>query len=321
MNNQYASQELRKDNYDQKIKEFTIAAATHFNEQVSRDLANIGLASPTPSVRSVSSRASKLSEAGERLHNTKMAAAKAALMEKQTELKRKRSVEIEIKRLEMEMNQKQFELKQQLELAKLEADRDISKAKEKAELAELEAKFAEAEFSQLLLNGDLSLSRALNPVELTPEITPVTSSLMVLAVSMQASTFPATPRRVYTFPAAHERAHTDSSLITRVNTFPTIDTLTSRDSTLPPNATRGYGSPTLPAPFLQYQTVTSQPDSFPSWSLTLMASTHVYTRPIVSVRVSTFSSTDAIPVKPTRFPLATSRIFISRQTCHVFRGI
>ena len=85
---------------------------------------------------SVSSRASKLSEAGERLHNTKMAAAKAALMEKQTELKRKRSVEIEIKRLEMEMNQKQFELKQQLELAKLEADRDISKAKEKAECGE-----------------------------------------------------------------------------------------------------------------------------------------------------------------------------------------
>ena len=317
MNNQYSSQELRKDNYDQKNKEFTIAAATHFKEQVSRDLANIGLASLTPSVRSVSSRTSKLSEAGERLHNTKMAAAKAALMEKQTELKRKRSVEIEIKRLEMKMNQKQFKLKQQLELAKLEADRDISKAEEKAELA----KFAEAKFSQLFLHGDLSPSRALNPVELTPEITPVTSSLVVLAVSMQASTFPATPRRVYTFPAAHERAHTDSSLITQVNTFPTIDTLTSRDSTLPPNATRGYRSPTLPAPFFQYQTVTSQPDSFPSWSLPFMASTHVYTRPIVSVRVSTFSSTDAIPVKPTRFPLATSRIFISRQTCHVFRGI
>lgn len=46
-------------------------------------------------------------------------------------------MEIEIKRLEMEMNQKQFELKQQLELAKLEADRDIYKAKEKTELAEL----------------------------------------------------------------------------------------------------------------------------------------------------------------------------------------
>ena len=79
---------------------------------------------PTPSVHSVSSRASKLSDAGERLHSTKMAAAKAALKGKQTELKRKRSAEIEIKRLEMEMNQKQFELKQQLELAKLKADRD-----------------------------------------------------------------------------------------------------------------------------------------------------------------------------------------------------
>ena len=203
VNNQYAFQELRKHNYDQKIKEFTIAAATHFNEQVSRDLGNIGLASPAPSVHSVSSRPSKVSEAGERIHNTKMAAAKAALMEKQTELKSKRSVEIEIKRLEMEMNQKQFELKQQLELARLEADRDISYAKEKAELAELEAKFAEAEFLQLLLNGNLSPRRTFNSVELTPGITPVNSSLVVPSVSTQASTFPATPRRVYTFPAAH----------------------------------------------------------------------------------------------------------------------
>ena len=315
VNNQYASQELRKDSYDQKIKEFTIAAATHLNEQVSRDLANIGLASPTLSVRSVSSCASKLSEAGERLHNTKMAAAKAALMEKQTELKRKRSVEIEIKRLEMEMNQKQFELKQQLELAKLEVDRDISKAKEKAELAELEAKFAEAEFSQLLLNGDLSPSRALNSVELTPEFTRVTSSHVAPAVSTQASMFPATPRRVFTFPAGHERTHADPSLTTRVNTFPTIgtrghanSTLASGDNTLSPIGTRGYGSPTLPAQFLPSQTVTSQPDSVPSWSLPFVASTHVYTRPIVSVRVPTSSSTDAISVTPTRSPLATSRV-------------
>ena len=212
-------------------------------------------------------------------------------------------MEIEIKRLEMEMNQKQFELKQQLELAKLEADRDISKAKEKAELVELEAKFAEAEFSQVLLNGDLSPRRALNPVELTPEITPVTSSLVVPAVSTQTSTFPATPRRVYTFPAAHERTHADPSLTTRVNKFPTIDTrghanstLTSRDNTLPPIAIRGYGSPTLPAPFLPSQTVTSQHHSFSSWSLPFVASTHVYTRPIVSVRVPTSSSTNAIPV-------------------------
>ena len=149
VNDQSASQEVRKYHYDQKNKEFTIAADTHFNEQVSRDPGNIGLASPASSVRAVSSRASKLSEAGERLHRTKMAAAKVALMEKPTEQKRKRSLEIEIKHLEMEMNQKQFELKQQLKLAKLEADRDISQGREKAELAEVEAKLAAAEFSQL----------------------------------------------------------------------------------------------------------------------------------------------------------------------------
>ena len=75
VNSQYASQELRKDNYDQKIKELTITVATHLNAQVSRDVANIGLAMPA---LSVSSKASKLSEAGERLHNTEMTAAKAS---------------------------------------------------------------------------------------------------------------------------------------------------------------------------------------------------------------------------------------------------
>ena len=172
----------------------------------------------------------------------------------------------------------------------------------------------------------LSPSRDLNPVELTPEITPVTLSLVVPAVSTQASTFSATPRRVYTFPSAHDRTHADTSFTTRVNTFPSMDTrghanstLTSRDNTLPPIATHGYGSPTLPAPFLPSQTVTSQHHSFSSWSLPFVASTHVYTRPIVSVRVPTSSSTDAIPVTPARFHLATSCVFISRQTCHVFR--
>ena len=115
---------------------------------------------------------------------------------------------------------------------KLEADRDISKEKEKAELAELEAKLAEAEFSQLLLNGDLSPSRAFNPVELTPEITRVTLSHVVPAVSTQVSTFPAPPRRLYTFPTAHERTYAEPSLTTRVNTFPTIETPGHANSTL-----------------------------------------------------------------------------------------
>lgn len=129
---------------------------------------------------------------------------------------------------------------------------------------------------------------------------------MVPAVSTQASTPPVTPRRVYTFPAAHERAYGDPSLPTRVNTFPTVDTrghanstLTTRDNTLLPIAC------TL-LPFLPSQTVTSQPDNFPSSSLPFVDSTHVYTRPIGSMRVPTSSSTDVIPVTLTRFPLATS---------------
>ena len=56
-------------------------------------------------------------------------------------------------------------------------------------MAELEAKLTEAEFSNLLLKGDLSPSRALNALELTPEITSVTSSFMVPAVSHRPPRF------------------------------------------------------------------------------------------------------------------------------------
>ena len=54
VNDQYAPQELRKHHFDQRIREFTIAAATHFNGQVSRDLSNTGLASPaSPEITTV----------------------------------------------------------------------------------------------------------------------------------------------------------------------------------------------------------------------------------------------------------------------------
>jgi len=40
---QYVTQEGRKLQYDLKIEEYTVAAATHFKEQVSKDFANFGL--------------------------------------------------------------------------------------------------------------------------------------------------------------------------------------------------------------------------------------------------------------------------------------
>ena len=97
---QYVTQETRKLQYDLKIEEYTVVAATRFNEQVSQDFAHFGMVLPTRSLRSASGRASsRLSEASARLRNTRTAVAKAALAAKQTE--QKRSIEIEVKRLEM----------------------------------------------------------------------------------------------------------------------------------------------------------------------------------------------------------------------------
>ena len=111
LDTQYVTQETRTLQCDLKIEEYTVAAATHFNEQVSQDFANFGMVSPTTSLRSASSRvSSRLSEASARLRDTRSAAAKASLAAKQTEQKRKRSIEIEVKRLEMEMSQKQLEV-------------------------------------------------------------------------------------------------------------------------------------------------------------------------------------------------------------------
>ena len=89
--------ETRNFQYDLQIEQYAAAAATHFNEQVSHDLANFGMVSTTRSLRSPSSRASSRL----RLHDTRIAAAKAALAAKETERKRKRSIE-------MEINQKQL---------------------------------------------------------------------------------------------------------------------------------------------------------------------------------------------------------------------
>ena len=57
------------------------------------------------SLRSKGSHTStRLSEASARLHDTRMAEAKAVLAAKQTEQTRTRSIQIKVKRTEMEMN-------------------------------------------------------------------------------------------------------------------------------------------------------------------------------------------------------------------------
>ena len=48
------------------------------------------------------------------------------------------------------MKQKQFEFQHQLELVKLEAEKEVEEARERIEMAELECKLAERELSGLL---------------------------------------------------------------------------------------------------------------------------------------------------------------------------
>ena len=172
VNMQFVIQETRKLQYDLKIEEYTVAATTHFNKQVFHDFPNFRTASRTRSLQPASSRASsRLSEASARLHDTRMAVVKAALGAKQTEQKRKRSIEIEVKRLEMEMNQKQLEL----EIVKLDVEKDVAEVKERTELAKLEAKLAENEYSELLFDANSSLHHSCVPPGLAFGITSDTS--------------------------------------------------------------------------------------------------------------------------------------------------
>ena len=53
----------------------------------------------------------------------------------------------------MEMNQKELEL----EMVKLESEKEVAEAKERVEITELEAKLLEIEYSELMFNANSSL--------------------------------------------------------------------------------------------------------------------------------------------------------------------
>ena len=146
----FEAQEVRKSLYNSKIEQYTKDAASHFNKQVSEDLTRDKTSSPRGSVRSQSSRASRLSAASARLYQAKIAVERATLLEKQTEQKRTRTIEARVKLLELEMKQKQFVFQHQLELAKLQAEKEVEEARERTEMAELECKLAGRELSGLL---------------------------------------------------------------------------------------------------------------------------------------------------------------------------
>ena len=279
----YEAQEVRKRLYDERIEHFAIEAASYFNKQVSEELPRVDTSSPRGSVKSQSSRISKLSAASSRLREAKIAAEKAALVEKQTEQKRSRTIAMKVKLLELEMKQKQFEFQHQLELAKLDAEKEAEEARERTELADLEFKLAEREFSGLQFEENPPERRSFNRnIDIDRNFTSVSDAGPQVVYPQAVSTKLGSIAQVcFTQPFSPTTCSVSS---TRVST---CHVTSPRVSVLPDTSSRGS---TLPAP-------TSR---FPEFSAT---SFQAPTVPVVSSRVSSlpayFTRLTDFPPMPT----------------------
>ena len=73
----------------------------------------------------------------------------ASLIERQTESRKKRALQLELAKMDMEIKRKEFEYNQRIELAHIEMENEVVAARDNTELAELEARIAEQEVSEL----------------------------------------------------------------------------------------------------------------------------------------------------------------------------
>ena len=150
--NQLAEQCHKKQEYDEKIDSYLKDSIVYYSDQGVEGFAQSLNKTPTGSVRSASirgSRISNFSDASQRLRETRDAAAKAAIVHKHVESKKRREVELELKRVELEIKQREFELQQRYELAQIEIADEVQRAKDDAELANFEAELARQEFVEL----------------------------------------------------------------------------------------------------------------------------------------------------------------------------
>ena len=145
-----SAQQSRIQEYNERIDQFIASAAAFYNRQVLEDVKSIKEHTPPESVKSNGSRVSKSSVCSSRSQRAKIEAAKALLMQQQAEERSKKLVELEVKRVEMEIKRTELELQHRLELTKLEAEREVTAARNQVELANLEASLAEQEISDPL---------------------------------------------------------------------------------------------------------------------------------------------------------------------------
>ena len=324
----YEAQEVRKRIYDENIDRYAIDVASFFNTKAPEAVTDTKISFPPSPARSVilqSSKASRISTASPRLEPARIAVEKAVLVEKQTEQKRMRSIDLRIKLLELEMRQKQFEFQHQLELAKLEAERQVDEAREKTEMAQLECKLAEHEYSCLLseheddkeiLHGDrqetnLASTMPTRPAPIARDPTraiscpptfaqPYAQPIVTMPVRMPSST----PTESRTFHAAPTRAPACYTISSGVSFRPTAS---MRESRAP--APRNLS--TLPVS-------SSHPHMFPAFvsedSVSPPMISNINAVPVASAHVSTLPASSA----PERLHAVPSWPHLRRPTTSEF---
>ena len=124
-----AIKHTRIQEYNERIDQFIASAAAFYNRQVLEDVKSIKESTPPESVKSNGSRVSKSSVCSSRAQGAKVEASKALLMQQKVEERSKKMAELEAKRVEMKIKRTELELQHRLELTKLEAEREVTPAR------------------------------------------------------------------------------------------------------------------------------------------------------------------------------------------------
>ena len=203
------------------------------------------------------------------------------------------------------MKQKQFEFQHQLELAKLDAEKDVEEARERTEMAELECKLAEREFSCLLSEENrperLSVEK---DIDIDGNFTSATDAgpqlVLPPAVSTQLASTPQDHANPVLFPILSTSFHAFPPMCSASSTqVSTCNVTSSRVSVLPITFSLGSTLPASSSQVPEFLTTSMRASAVP------VASSRVSTLPTCSSRVPEFSTTS---MRASAVPVACSRV-------------
>ena len=209
------------------------------------------------------------------------------------------------------MKQKQFEFQHQLELAKLDAEKDVEEARERTEMAELECKLAEREFSCLLSEENrperLSVEK---DIDIDGNFTSATDAGPQLVFPPAVSTQLASTPRDHANPVLFTSSAMFPILSTSFHAFPptcsasstqvsTCNVTSSRVSVLPITFSLGSTLPTYSSRVPEFSTTSMRASAVP------VASSRVSMLPTYSSQVPEFLTTS---IRTSAVPVASSRV-------------